>query len=186
MEGFVDWLAWLAAAGPPLALVGACIAAGTAVLVWVRTTREPLHEALDRSLRDAAVAAALALILVLTFRSAIPTDGYDRLRLVPFEDILDGTLAPELRVRAAVDVVGNLLVFVPIGAALAARFSGWSPVGLVAGVVVLAIAVEAAQLALNIGRTADVTDVLVEPAGALLGFWVWRSFARPRPRTASA
>ncbi|MFN2484662.1 MAG: VanZ family protein [Candidatus Limnocylindria bacterium] len=174
MEGFVDWLAWVAAAGRPLAWIAVFVAVGAAVLARWRARHAPQAEAIDRSLRDGALALAVAVVVVLTIRPAVPEPGYDPLLLIPFQDVVDVTVDPDLRARAVVDVVGNLVVFVPLGAALAARFPRWSWRGVVAATAILAVAVEVTQLILDIGRTADVTDVLVDPIGALLGFVAWR------------
>ena len=87
---------------------------------------------------------------------------------MPFWSYLDSRSLADLA-----DLVGEVLVFVPLGALLAARswrqsFAGAVLIGLALGAVL-----EIGQLFLP-SRTADVTDVLSAAAGAGLGLALWR------------
>lgn len=92
----------------------------------------------------------------------------------------------------------NVLVFVPAGAFLVLALARWraawvlAPAGLV-GLVLYSILIERAQLELaRIDRACDITDVVDNATGAVLGFAVglllamvlrpWRGRRRRRPR----
>lgn len=80
-------------------------------------------------------------------------------------------------------LVGNLLLLLPVGLLGPIAFpamSGWIRVFLVA--LVLSLAIEFAQLWIP-NRMADIDDVLLNVAGAMLGYTIlsiWRLIARPR------
>jgi glycopeptide antibiotics resistance protein len=129
---------------------------------------------------------ALAAIAVLTLGDPSGPQP-DRINLLPFRDqlwALQGQVEPAI---AATTLVANVALFVPLGAALAARHSetsGWRTVGMAAGV---SVAVEAAQAVMNIGRLADITDVLANTAGAALGVALWNAVSagdHPNERSA--
>jgi len=89
-------------------------------------------------------------------------------RVVPFWSYLYSRSLADLA-----DLVGEVLVFVPLGALLAARswrlsFAGAVLIGLALGAML-----EIGQLFLP-SRTVDVTDVLSAAAGAGLGLGLWR------------
>lgn len=85
------------------------------------------------------------------------------------------------------DLILNLLVFVPLGLAVAGPEGGSRDVGLaLAAGALLSGAVESAQLGLA-GRHAAVADVIANTAGAATGGVLavtWRTWLRPGPRTA--
>jgi glycopeptide antibiotics resistance protein len=69
------------------------------------------------------------------------------------------------------EVLINLLLFVPFGLFLGLLAPWWSWRRLAGIAVVVSLAFEATQFVLAIGST-DVTDVLVNTAGALIGFGI--------------
>ena len=119
-----------------------------------------------------AVTAALFAIYVglltwlIVFKLQVPYLGPDSARgikLVPFV-AGDGAGA-----SATWEVLANLVVFVPFGvylALLVPAWSWWRAAGATAGA---SLAFEAAQFVLATGKT-DVTDILMNTAGGLLGF----------------
>ena len=122
---------------------------------------------LARVLAAGAVAVALVLVLVMTMRPAAAGLG------VRVEPLLDPTVSLEALLRPSpgrrllrLEALGNLLLLMPLGAAL--RFlTGWRPAALL--VVAVAVAVETAQWALATGRVPDVLDLLLNTAGGLAG-----------------
>lgn len=91
--------------------------------------------------------------------------GERHLKLVPFvASDRNGASQPA-------EVLGNLLLFIPFGVHLAllapARHRWDAPLGLV-GAAAVSAALETAQYVLAVGR-ADVTDVIVNTAGAVTG-----------------
>ena len=108
-------------------------------------------------------------------RFAWPVPPYWRLeRIVPFWSYFGSRSLADLA-----DVIGQALVFIPLGSLLAARswrqsFAGALLMGLGVGLVL-----EVGQAFLP-GRTADISDALSAAAGAGLGFafWRWGEWAR--------
>jgi glycopeptide antibiotics resistance protein len=122
--------------------------------------RAPIKRASRRS-ATVALLAAVALILLLTLW---PHDAPNQLRLRPLSDI---TFA---------GVVGNLLLFVPFGAALCLR--RWKLAAAVAVAFVLSVSIELTQLAVP-GRTTSTDDVIFNTLGAAAG---WATVALLRAR----
>ena len=120
-----------------------------------------------RVLAAGAVALALVLVLVMTMRPAAAGLG------VRVEPLLDPTVSLEALLRPSpgrrllrLEALGNLLLLMPLGAAL--RFlTGWRSAALIVGAV--AVAVETAQWALATGRVPDALDLVLNTAGGLAG-----------------
>ena len=115
--------------------------------------------------RLAALFVVYLVLLVWTvlWKLEVPWVGGDRMvKVVPFV-ATDGAGA-----SAPLEVVVNLLLFVPFGLYLgllvpASRW--WALAGVVAG---SSVALEVAQFVLGVGRS-DATDVVVNTAGGLVG-----------------
>jgi glycopeptide antibiotics resistance protein len=96
---------------------------------------------------------------------------------------ITAAMARGLTAGTIVSIAGNVAAFVPLGLlapSASARWRTWPRVlGLGLGV---SLAIEAAQLAISLAvghpyRQADVDDLLLNVAGAAVGFacWRWRS-----------
>ena len=111
-----------------------------------------------------ALLASIGVILWLTLVLVFGDAGGTGLNLEPFREIrraLNGGGAGHL------NLVGNVLMFVPVGALVAwiarrARVLAATSVGLL-----LSLGIELTQLSL--GRVGDIDDVILNTAGALLG-----------------
>jgi glycopeptide antibiotics resistance protein len=129
---------------------------------YARAVRiRPSFERASRRSTTVALLAAVALILLLTLW---PHDSPNRLRLRPLSDI------------TFVGVVGNLLLFLPFGAALCLR-----RLKLAAAVAVgfaFSVSIELTQLAVH-GRTTSVDDVVLNTIGTAAG---WATVALLRAR----
>ena len=155
--------------------------------------RKPSPGALSPGWMTAALVAVLA-VLLLTLRpdrSPAPAGGVN-LEPLSHQGRVLGLLVsgegnrPVITRYLLTEVLGNVLLFVPVGIALggAVRRSGTlSRIGLATGFgIVLSVAVEGIQLAVP-GRASDVDDVLFNTFGALLGGRVaaaWAARARRR------
>lgn len=165
-------LDWFLDAMPAILGMAAVIGAASLLLAAWRARSGGWSSALSTTVADAVLLVALGGIAVLTLGDPMGPQP-DRINLIPFRDqwwALQGLVDPNL---ATATLVANVVLFVPLGAALAARFpaaSTWSLVLLAAGV---SLAVEAAQALLDIGRLADVTDLLTNTAGAAIGVVMW-------------
>ena len=157
---------------PDYAPLGAAVLGGALVLGAAVQGRA-------RWLLWVALAASVGVILWLTLVLVFGDGGGTGLNLELFQEI-----RRNLNNRggsATLNLVGNVLMFVPVGALVAwlarrARVLTAASVGLL-----LSVAIEATQLGL--GRVGDIDDVVLNTAGAFLGgvvavAWTWAT--RPR------
>lgn len=162
----------------------AAVIAVPAVLLWLLLVlrRRDRGLTLRRTIREAGADVLLALslfaILALTvLPEAGPAVPATRRSLVPFED-LARSLGPGMPAYATDLAVGNLLanllLFVPFGLALGLRFPAAPLWRGLAVVVALSASVEVVQLVAGSGRSADITDVLTNTAGGLVGLLLAR------------
>jgi glycopeptide antibiotics resistance protein len=115
----------------------------------------------------------LAGVAVLTLR---PGSGLGmRLNLVPI--LFDGP-------GSAVDAVLNVAVFVPFGLLLAAAAVRFRTT--LAAALAITLTIEITQYISDVGRTADINDVLTNVAGASLGWAVARAIRAVATRVARA
>jgi glycopeptide antibiotics resistance protein len=166
-------LTWFLAAVPGILALAAVIAALSLAVAWWRSRRAGWRAAIAATFPDAVLLVALAAIAVLTLGDPSGPQP-DRVNLLPFRDQLwafQGQVDPAI---AAATLFANVALFVPLGAALAARHpeaSWWWLIGIASFV---SLAVEIAQAVMNIGRLADVTDVLANTVGAGMGAALWK------------
>lgn len=126
-----------------------------------------------------ATVAGLAVFAVLTatLRPEEPPGGVN---VTPLDHhwrafraaLRGGPRQQEILLYLLYDVVGNVLLFVPVGVALAglsrARHLGWLLLTTVGLAATLSISVELVQRLIP-GRTTDIDDVIFNTLGALLG-----------------
>lgn len=153
------------------------------------TLRRTVREAGADVLLALSLFAILALTVLPEWNPGVPASGRS---LVPFEDLLRslGPDMPSYAVDLAVsNLVANVLLFLPFGFALGLRFPTTPLWRLAIVCLVLSGSVELVQLLGHLGRSADVTDVLTNVTGAVLGMlvarWVVR-FARRLRRSGAS
>ena len=171
------------------------IAALAMAVVWLllvawRSRNHARGEAMRASVKDMAVVMSLVAILIFTVQpSLVVRQDWTHLSIVPFEDLLRSLdRVGRAREVAVANLVGNIVLFVPWGAALAARFGGMSfkvAFLLIAG---LSSGVETVQTIWPIVRSSDVTDVLMNALGGVVGFVIIRAAmsVRPAPQPAGS
>lgn len=120
----------------------------------------------------------MAAIAVLTLA---PVQQDNEVRLRPFSELGEAFLEPDLGLL--VESAANVLLFLPFGAALRLRGLGIGTTALLG--LLVAGAVEAAQLLFVSGRTTSVDDLLLNTAGAVLGsallsLWLTRHYGAQR------
>jgi glycopeptide antibiotics resistance protein len=136
--------------------------------------------------------AYLIVLLTLTF---FPFDGFHGtdpvdLRLQVFRTI-HFALKKGLGSREFTVLIGNLAAFVPLGLLLPQMIRRRSLLLVVLAGLALSVAIEAGQLAVSIAlgfayRTADIDDVIVNVAGAVLGYVIYIAVTTIWTRAASA
>jgi len=115
------------------------------------------------SASNTALAASLALILLVTLT---PTHEQHQVHLRPLQDVL-GAFEPTLNLQRLIGVIGNIVLFAPLGAVLRARAVELGQA--TARGLALSFAIELTQLAIP-GRTTSVDDVLLNTLGVVLGY----------------
>jgi glycopeptide antibiotics resistance protein len=162
----------------------AAVVALAATVLWGllvlrrRDHGHPLRRTIREAGADVLLALSLVAILALTILpEAVPAVPASRRSLVPFED-LARSLGPGMPAYATDLAVGNLLanllLFLPFGFALGLRFPAaplWRSLSIM---VVLSASVEVIQLVAGTGRSADITDVLTNTVGGLVGLLLAR------------
>ena len=116
-----------------------------------------------------SLGAWLVALLYMTLR---PAGSRVRINLVPDLGGAD---------FSAFDTLANVAVFVPLGLILAA--AGWKALGAVAAGFAVSLAVEVLQFIVDVGRAADVNDLITNTAGSALGWticWAIRAGRRGR------
>jgi glycopeptide antibiotics resistance protein len=182
MDALLRWIA----ATSVLALwtvVVICIA-GAILFVW-RRRRSDWRDALSRTGSETLLVVSVALIAIATLLTPqLPGEGDRTILLEPFWDLREALAGRQVVARAVAEMIGNVLLFVPLGVAIVLRWPGLGTLAAVGAAVVASLVVEAGQAVLPGGRTADVTDVLMNGIGALIGaLFVRRAMAPPEPLT---
>jgi glycopeptide antibiotics resistance protein len=164
--------------GLALSVLAPLVVALALVVLWRRRTRTWRGATLPVA-RLAVLPVAIAAILVVTLRPGDAGIG-GGFNLEPFRD-LRMSLASGVLVDIPVqNLFGNLAMFVPFGVAAAWTFPGRSIAVVTVAALVLSTTIEIIQSQPGIGRSADITDVMMNTTGAALGALAWRVFARWR------
>lgn len=131
-----------------------------------RATRQPLK----RGLLGAFFAAYLVLLTwIIVWKVEIPfadngpgAVGERRVKLIPFIGTADYAAS------APLEIAVNFLLFIPFGLFLGLLAPAWPPWKKVATIAGASLVLELIQFALALGST-DITDVIVNTAGGLVG-----------------
>jgi len=159
---------------PLLPLIPLGLAAvGIAILglTLFRTSQgRPRAAALSSSALVVMLVASIVSILTLTLPSPIGASSRSTI-LVPFSELRYGAAA-----EAIGQLVGNAILFMPFGFLAPLR---WHRLDSVARILVVSAAfsvvIELLQLVLPSGRQTSVTDVIMNVAGAALGYVAMRA-----------
>jgi hypothetical protein len=152
--------------GPLLIVVAAAFVVAVGVAMRAARREDPVRGLLLAG-RVLLVGAVLA-VLDLTLTGGTPGDR--SFNLVPGAGIRS-SLANVNHELGILNLVGNALLFAPV-AFLLVVVNGWGIVRAVAAAAGLSVLVEVTQYA--VGRAADIDDVLLNTAGALIGALVAR------------
>jgi glycopeptide antibiotics resistance protein len=145
------------------------------VYLW-RARRTSRIRAAAWTVADGAVLAALVTVLAFTLRPGDEIDGGIVLvNLVPFRDFLHSLDLTQGFQRVALgNLLGNVLLFMPWGAALALRWRRLGFFGVLVVTACLSSGIEIWQAVSRMGRMADVTDVLMNTLGGIVGYALLR------------
>ena len=107
----------------------------------------------------------LLLYQLLTNVETNTTSGYN---LVPFTEILRYKVGSEMFIY---NVIGNILIFIPFGYFVSGYIKASKVSHILAVSVISSLTVEVVQL--QIGRSFDIDDIILNVAGAILGFLLY-------------
>lgn len=142
---------------------------GIVVLV-VRLVRHSPSRAVGVTARDGALVLAVAVILVLTLLTPIDADELEpSIRLIPFQDLRDALTGVRDLGLAIAELVGNVLIFIPLGMALRWRFPALGVMHTVGLTLAFSISIELLQALTGKGRWPETTDVIMNTTGGLIG-----------------
>jgi len=149
----------------PIGLI--CVILCTAAVATYRSRRGAnRRSAWSSSGLDVLLGAAVVGVLVLTLPPSI--DAGRSIEVIPFRRIWHYSTA-----RA--EMVANIILFIPLGALAPARWKALDRWGLLLiFAIALSVAIEVAQFALDLGRQASSTDIILNVSGAALGYLVLR------------
>lgn len=170
---------WLIDAGQLLLILAVPIVViGLGVVAW-RLRRDP-DGAVDRTVRDVAVALALAVIVVATLLIRSPGLGPDvpvHVKWLPFEDLFDALRGAGRLRLTIIEMVSNVILFVPLGLALRWQNPrlGLGRIAMIAAAV--SVGVELTQGLVLTDRWPSTTDVIMNGLGGLVGAAIAASLA---------
>jgi glycopeptide antibiotics resistance protein len=168
---------WLGEAAEVLLPLLAVVAIAMLLVVALRAVFGPDDPRHRRWTRTIAVVTSIAVILVATLSTRDPIGIQLDLKLIPFEDLWSA-LAGDRGTRGAVaEIIANVILFVPFGLAMRWRFPSLGPWRIAAIAFAFSLMIETLQLVVATGRVANVTDVMMNTLGGLIGAWL----VRPEP-----
>ena len=157
----------------PLAILALVIAFPVSLTWHARRGRMLL--ALRLATADALLVGSVLVILRATLPSTEPSTGLGSWTWMPFEDLIRAWPLDWARAIILEQMAANVLLFVPFGLSL--TFRGWRvPLWRVTLVsVAFSVAIELTQGLAGNGRSADITDVLMNTLGGMFGWALGRA-----------
>jgi glycopeptide antibiotics resistance protein len=151
---------------PLIPIAAVLLGIGLAVLVPMRYRRgATLRASFRRAALELALSAWVAGLLIFTIPPAASL-GTRTLELRPFVELPRG-----IRTTVYAQMAGNAALFVPFGALVPVQ---WPTLDSSRRVLVaagtLSLVIEVAQFVIGTGRQSSVTDVILNTAGAALGY----------------
>jgi len=150
-----------------LVLVAFAIALiGLAALAW--WLRDPAAPGVDTRTRTVILGMALAFVVVVTLT---PRDFGEsgEVLLVPFQSVFEALSGPGSVRAALVEPIENIVLFIPLGVALRWRFTALSVTQVTLVALAVSATIEFLQGVSATGRTANVTDVIMNGVGGFTG-----------------
>ena len=174
----------------PFAML-AFLAAFPVSLVW-HARRGRMARALRIAIADALLVASVLVILRATLPSDQPATGLESWTWMPFEDLIRAWPFDRSRSVILGQMAQNIVLFVPFGMALVLRDRRASLWRVTLVCAAFSLGIEVLQGVAGNGRSADITDVLMNALGGASGWALGRlvllafvRWSRVRPRGVS-
>jgi VanZ family protein len=153
----------------PIAILSIVVVGGVLFTVHSRHG-SPAHAARTTAL-DLGMLTWTGLILLLTVVPFGHVDERPPIGFIPFLDAIQRVANDESYPSAEViDIVANVLVFMPLGICAALRWGRRWMIPAIAATAVFSFAIELTQALEATGRFASATDIVTNTTGAALGF----------------
>lgn len=179
VDALLDWIATTSVVAFAAVLI-ICLG-GAVVFAW-RRRRTAWRDALSQTGSETLLLVALVLIVIATLLTPqLPGADQRTILLEPFWDLREALAGRQVLARAVAEMIGNVLLFIPLGVGLVLRWPRLS-IGATLGLAVaVSLIVEIGQAISAGGRMTDVTDVLMNGVGAVLGAAIARRVIRSQP-----
>jgi glycopeptide antibiotics resistance protein len=165
-----EYLRWIGEALVFFVILSIPIIVVGLIVVVLRARRRPVGAAASDTLRDLAVPLSILLIIAFTLGPVSATQIEYPTNIIPFADIIGRMEGPVPQWIDMVDIVGNIVLFVPFGVALAWRWPNGRLRWVVLAAVALSGAIEATQALTDAGRSASTTDIVTNTIGSVVGY----------------
>ena len=147
-------------------------------LIYLRIKRQRSLVKAQDPVRELVMYCFISFLILLSAQTFIFNGGRNELRLVPFQimaqQFADKDSDPVSRQAFIFIVLGNIGIFVPIGIFIAYLYK-MSAAGTALCGFYISLVIETVQLPLD--RTTDVDDLILNTAGAVAGYFVYRLFS---------
>jgi glycopeptide antibiotics resistance protein len=181
VDGLLRWVGTTSDAAVPAVL--AVVVGGAVVFAW-RRRRIAWRDALSRTGSETLLLVALVIIAIATLLTPqLPGAARGSILLEPFWDLQEALAGRQVLARAIAELIGNVLLFIPLGAAITLRWPRLAIGAIVGAASLVSLAVEIGQAISAGGRMTDVTDVLMNAIGATVGVLIVRALVSHGPTT---
>ncbi len=174
MRSVFSYLCRFLSDGLPLALLTMPFCIMIRLTLLHARERRTLAEETDM-LRELVMYGFFCFLILLSAQTFIYNSGMNELRLVPFQIITEqlGDMNSTAFSRRAFifNIIGNAGIFVPIGIFIAYLFKKNAAGTALCGFYI-SLVIETVQLPLD--RTTDVDDLILNTAGAVAGYYIYR------------
>ncbi len=180
MKSIVLYLYRFLSDGVPLLLIFLPLCAFVRMLFLSQLRRKTLADRTD-PVRELVMYGFFAFLILLFTQTFIMNSGQNEIKLIPFQIIISQLTdinSTSFSRRAFIfNVIGNIGIFIPVGIFIGYLFRK-SFLRSTAYAFYLSLVIETVQIPLE--RTTDVDDLLLNTAGAAIGYLIYRVICRRR------
>jgi glycopeptide antibiotics resistance protein len=147
--------------------LGLALAAAVSLASWRWSKGVSIGQSIRTSVLDGLLVCSAIVVVVLTLGPATTPPGR-RLDLIPFRELVTEGFD---RTNASIEMLGNVVLFIPIAFLAAQRFPRLrSTSAVLVWALSLSLLLEGLQFAMAPGRECSATDVILNVLGASVGY----------------